>query len=377
MINRLPSKKMFKIVATDAAILACILVVVELMLQLVAPQYSQMLYDHDYTGSCPIALNQQGYRGDPLPVEKQPNEFRILALGDSVTFGTGTSAQNTWPLQLKNICQEKLGRPVTVMNVGMPGASLAELTYSFETNWSKYQPDVVAVAVSGNMVSLALIRQSDEPRPPRNGFETEIRHSTAHKAKISSKRFIHKFCLPSFLSQTSQRAMYRLGVLNHKVDPDAPFGALLAYGFAQGDLPRTKAEKAWDILSEDLGEIASAAKERGARLVVTFTPSRFQISERTRDNVKLVPQERLTIDPVERLQAICNDCGVAYANALEQLRRYRKETAGREGFEPDMYVPFDYTHLDKDGHRALAGALYDVLQMPPELHVAAPHNKTQ
>ncbi len=53
-----------------------------------------------------IRINSLGFRSDEIPLKKVAGEFRILVLGDSVTFGTGGRNEGTYP----SILQERLRR---------------------------------------------------------------------------------------------------------------------------------------------------------------------------------------------------------------------------------------------------------------------------
>ena len=49
----------------------------------------------------PIRINRYGQRGKDYPLEKEPGEFRIIGLGDSLTFGPGVRDEDTYLAQLE------------------------------------------------------------------------------------------------------------------------------------------------------------------------------------------------------------------------------------------------------------------------------------
>jgi lysophospholipase L1-like esterase len=67
-----------------------------------------------------IRINPQGLRMDrPVSQEPLPGVARILALGDSMTFGLGVDADRTYPAQLERILQEEdPDHPHEVINAG-------------------------------------------------------------------------------------------------------------------------------------------------------------------------------------------------------------------------------------------------------------------
>ena len=60
--------------------------------------------------ACRCSINSLGFRDRrEYSLEKPPNTFRILVLGDSVTFGHGTLDDTTYPYLLEQ--QLRAGRP--------------------------------------------------------------------------------------------------------------------------------------------------------------------------------------------------------------------------------------------------------------------------
>ena len=108
-------------------------------------------YDGWFAG-VPAHTNALGFR-DPrnYPLEKGRNTFRIVVLGDSVTFGHGARFETTYPYLLEQ--RLKAWRPdVTweVWNLGVPGYNTAqELAYLHEVG-PRYQPDLVIVGFFPN-----------------------------------------------------------------------------------------------------------------------------------------------------------------------------------------------------------------------------------
>ena len=74
----------------------------------------------------PITINRLGFRGQEVSRDKG-NAYRIVALGESTTFGV-TLNQNDrpWPELLEQMIRERLHpqRPVEVINAGIPGWTL-------------------------------------------------------------------------------------------------------------------------------------------------------------------------------------------------------------------------------------------------------------
>jgi lysophospholipase L1-like esterase len=69
---------------------------------------------------------------------------RIIAFGDSLTFGTGASSGKDYPSQLS----EMISRPV--INAGVPGDTTARALKRLERDVLAHSPDIVLITLGGN-----------------------------------------------------------------------------------------------------------------------------------------------------------------------------------------------------------------------------------
>jgi hypothetical protein len=97
-----------------------------------------------------IETNQAGLR-NLEDVDPSHQKIRVLALGDSFTFGVYLANYDSWPAQLEQMLNrvfENKGRQFEVLNAGIPG-------YTIEDHWTYLQekgfdlnPDVIIIATS-------------------------------------------------------------------------------------------------------------------------------------------------------------------------------------------------------------------------------------
>lgn len=97
------------------------------------------------------------------------------------------------------------------------------------------------------------------------------------------------------------------------------------------------------------------------QLVITYFAPRFVVFQSIRDNEKLVPRHRMTLNPEAKVRSICKDIGVAYIDSIAPLRQARREIREKEDRFAPLYLLFDYAHLDREGHLAVAKGLADAL----------------
>ena len=91
-------------------------------------------------------FNRDGMRDRPHPLEKAPGTFRVVCLGDSVTFGYGFTRAESWPHALQDQVDAR-GPGVEVLSVALPGWSTRQERYAYERIARRYRPDAVVLAV--------------------------------------------------------------------------------------------------------------------------------------------------------------------------------------------------------------------------------------
>ncbi|MEW5944858.1 MAG: SGNH/GDSL hydrolase family protein [bacterium] len=94
-------------------------------------------------------INSDGFRGAPVPRERQPRAVRLAFLGDSSTFGSGIPVDGTYVEILRRLLGEKFGdRSVRfeVINAGVIGYSSTQGLAHFRQNVIPFKPDVVVIA---------------------------------------------------------------------------------------------------------------------------------------------------------------------------------------------------------------------------------------
>ena len=85
-----------------------------------------------------VATNSFGLRGPEVGPKRG---LRVLALGDSFTFGVGAEQEETWPARLSEI----LG--AEVLNAGAPGFGVPDAVAWYEAHGKQLDPDVIVLTV--------------------------------------------------------------------------------------------------------------------------------------------------------------------------------------------------------------------------------------
>ena len=105
----------------------------------------------DADGCVTLTINSLGFRDEEFPVQKPRGEFRILALGDSFTYGWGVANGDDWPQQLERLLAHTRGS-CEVVNAGFATGAATPDGYDrwLASDGMQLQPDLVVVGLCLN-----------------------------------------------------------------------------------------------------------------------------------------------------------------------------------------------------------------------------------
>ena len=113
-------------------------------IELIFPPFAEQHFktvDFEYT----VHTNALGLRERELPRERG-DAYRILAIGDSYTYGWGVALEEAWPRLVENQLRDA-GYNVEVLNLGKPGAGPPFYAELAEQAIPLLRPDLVIVAM--------------------------------------------------------------------------------------------------------------------------------------------------------------------------------------------------------------------------------------
>jgi lysophospholipase L1-like esterase len=94
----------------------------------------------------PVRLNRLGLRSPEIG-PRQPDELRVLCLGDSFVFGYGVTAEEAFPGLLGELLPSRLGRPVVTGNAGVPGYGTVEQAHCLARIGPAVDADVIVCSI--------------------------------------------------------------------------------------------------------------------------------------------------------------------------------------------------------------------------------------
>jgi hypothetical protein len=96
-----------------------------------------------------VTTDEFGLRNEHS-AEKPQGIYRILMLGDSVTFGFGVDQTQSFPAVLERLLNEKNQAKYQIINAGVPGYSIQDEGALLPALLARYQPDLVLWTVTSN-----------------------------------------------------------------------------------------------------------------------------------------------------------------------------------------------------------------------------------
>jgi len=191
---------------------------------------SEQLY-----GKITVTYNERGLRDRPI-LPKGKEEFRVLALGDSIVFGWGVPQDQIFPVRLEQLLERRMGRPVRVINSGVGGYNTVQEVAYFKEEGITFQPDLVLLTYVENDID-----------------ETPDHLITDHRGEQSFLQMV--------MRPVEKLWLYRLVQHAH------------GYGFNVRDDHRPQAlssRKGWDDSLSALDELVSMCRARNVPLMIFY-----------------------------------------------------------------------------------------------------------
>lgn len=91
-----------------------------------------------------LQTNELGFRDGPVAIPKPNNQYRILSLGESSTWGHGVRAEETYSAVLQQVLKQSW-ESTRVINAGVPAYTVQQSAVFLEEEGARLQPDVILV----------------------------------------------------------------------------------------------------------------------------------------------------------------------------------------------------------------------------------------
>lgn len=322
-----------------------------------------------------VAISEAGIRDEHYqPGPPEHGTFRIVAVGDSFTFGWGVPGDSSWPNVLERLLNEsgsgkEHGRKVEVLNFGCPGYSLYGFENSSAAALQHFRPDLLILAT---LQGDDLIQIHDRPGPQaslsdqltgfllpttRRWLQGQAERDPMppyHQTFALSQHYIRSQFTPvqadSYNALSARvRASFEAGLLNP---------ALVQTAIRTPDyfLQPVTADTAWQAtvssrMTTSLTRIAHMCSARNCELHVAIVPNGPYVSPAAQAGMREVgynvPPTLLTTDrPDQIVHDVCRSAGITCIDRTQFFRQ----------FDEDCYFPLD-GHFNENGHRQFARSI--------------------
>lgn len=234
-----------------------------------------------------ITTNAFGLRGPSLADGRAPGVGRVVALGDSFTFGAAVEAEEAWPARLEGVLNRGPGSRWEVVNAGIPGHGTGQQLLLYKMFEQRLRPDVVVLGftvvndILDNLCveEAAYTRKSTAPCFTLEGDGLRVTEpaSTAMVPRAQASPPLPRLRVADFFMAQARR----LTVGNPKLLELAGWGGMTV------DLPYVPAtvaswydpryvESGWRLTQRIVLELRAELAARGVRLVMLVIPAALQ-----------------------------------------------------------------------------------------------------
>lgn len=252
--------------------------------------------------------NKEGNRGGEMVSPKPKGIFRVVFLGDSVTFGYFVEENETFVKVTESLLQGKKGKSrAEAVNAGVSGLSVGEILAHLKKRALAWEPDLVVWVFYSNDLTGS---DDDVIFPARN---------------LRALSFLGKFATGRFLERLifSLRLAADLEIDRH-------------------DPANIRVEASWRMLASGLSEAGLLLRQKDIPFLVVCLPCGLQI-----DKPWTAAQYQ------RRLEKTCEGLSIPFLDMLPIL--------ASEGNIKTFYFPGDPIHLNAKGHRSVGKAVADFI----------------
>jgi len=108
---------------------------------------------------CETVINRHGFRDRECELEKPAGTLRVVAIGDSITFGNMLPVEDSYPKQLEALLVAD-GHAVEVLNFGVGGYDVLQSVVMLEQRALAFDPDAVVLGFCVNDLGTVSISRS-------------------------------------------------------------------------------------------------------------------------------------------------------------------------------------------------------------------------
>lgn len=250
--------------------------------------------------------NALGFNDEEFTVPKPAGRFRVMAVGDSATYGLVPYPQNVMTLLEESLRAACPDRDLDLLNFGIGGTGVPDYRAIIELGYATYEPDLVLINFYAGNDSPDPFRYAHESKWPRavhrySYLWTYARNALVLRRSVPDPRALAASVQGPAPADPAPGGRPRGGQVvdpGHRVRDDDPalvgpifdenaFAGLLVVELRRFYVPRDTRALGWawqPTLKQLEAARAHVTRHRG-RLVITLYPSLLQVDPRLRAEV--------------------------------------------------------------------------------------------
>lgn len=316
-------------------------------------------YQPNWSGVCKVKgkyykvnINSEGLRERELSFEKEKSVYRLLFLGDSVTYGLGVEEDATFVKIIKKLLNKERLRNVErsystikkfeTINAGISASFTTQEINLLNNIGLKYSPNMVILCFYLNDFAPTQYDTLlyDELKPKNN-----VRKTSPLRALLRKSEFYGLLC-EQYYKLVDKINPLRNNPVNYVAIADRDtswkhskeaFYKLISY--ARGDWGMAWEKENYDKFRDELRKLKRFSEEKDFKLAIVCFPVAYQVNT---DFIEDTPQKNLSY--------IAQEEKVPFLDLLPFMRAEKG----------DFY--FDWCHLTAEGHKFVAEKIYNFLK---------------
>lgn len=276
-------------------------------------------------------ISERGWRGPECEPTFAPEELRVVALGDSCTFGKGVLEAETWPRQLEALLAAELpGRRPIVFNLGVNGYSSGHYLRVLEDVAETLEPHVVIVGYNIN----------DFPNPVR---EVDTAVFSAPQQQTTWRARFRRWMPSDLRDELNRSALYRyLRATYYDWNREKDYAQMEAIARNRSLQQDAGMDKAFALEAQRFRELVERAHTVGARVAFFLFPYE-----------SMVYLDAFERGPEERVRSLAAEVDVGFVDVPAAFRARAHATSP----PAVLFIRGDRYHPNAQGYATVAAAV--------------------
>jgi lysophospholipase L1-like esterase len=268
-------------------------------------------------------INADCFRGPAVPREPRP-QLRIATLGESVTFGMGVRAEESWPKVLERELRAR-GLDAEVLNFGVVGHTIAQGRELYLDRIVQWRPHVLIACY------VAINESANAP----NGLIDAVKMQLVGTRDFRLRMFLDRFASLRWLASLTGNTL-------------AP--GEVVYGLPRGQVPRVSVPH----FAQMIARLQEETRANDCEFVLVSPPRTAQGET----------QQPAVLDYTAQVEKSASELAISLVDARGAFLAQGDDAARAKLF-------WDQWHLNAEGHVLCARAVADALQRTGVLERAA------